>query len=60
MSSMGIALPVGVQHRGSMTSAQGYNRWELAPFLKRDNGKGSTSTGLPIDRDMFGVDLNAS
>lgn len=51
-------LPVGVQNHGSVTPTQGDALWELAPFLKRNDGKCTTTACFPIDRDVFGVDLD--
>jgi hypothetical protein len=52
-------LPVGVQNNGSVASTQRDAVWELAPFFKRNNRKGATTTCFPIDRDMLRVDLDS-
>lgn len=30
---------------------------DLAPLVERDDGKGATAAGLPVDREVFGIDL---
>lgn len=52
-----LVLPVGVEHGSSMATEQGHALRELACFVQGDNGESTTTTGLPIDREVFRIDL---
>ena len=51
------SLPIGVQHSCGVTPEQRYPVWQTSLFTKRYDRKCSSSTCFPIDRKVFGVDL---
>ena len=53
----GFSLPVGVEDGGSVTPEQRDHIGELPLLLERDDGKGATTAGLPVYREVLGVRL---
>ena len=60
MSSQGgvrFAVPVGIEHGGSVTSKQRDLVGKLAPLVQGNDGECAAARGVPIDRQVLGVDL---
>lgn len=57
MACFFFPLPVGVEDSGSVATEQRDALWELSGFVEGDDSKGTTTAGLPIEREVFGVNL---
>ena len=60
MSSQGgvrFAVPIGIEHGGSVTSKQRDLVGKLAPLVQGNDGECAAARGVPIDRQILGVDL---
>ncbi len=51
------ALPVGVENGSRVAAKQRDLVGELATLVERDDGKGAAARRVPIDGEVFGVDL---
>ena len=58
--AMGESVPVGVEDGGGMAAEQRDLVGELAPLFKGNDGEGAAARSVPIDRQVFGVDLLSS
>jgi hypothetical protein len=50
-------VPVRVQHYSCMSAEQRYHVGDLSLLIQRDDRECATATRLPIDREVFRVDL---
>ena len=52
------SAPVGVEDGSSVATEQGHNIGQLSTLIDRNDSKGATTAGLPIDRKVLGVGLD--
>jgi hypothetical protein len=52
------SAPVGIEDSRRVAAEQGNLVGHLAPLAEGDDGEGAATAGLPIDREVFGVDLD--
>jgi hypothetical protein len=50
-------VPVGVEYGGGMSPEEGNLVGQLALLVERDDGERAAARGVPIDRQVLGVDL---
>jgi hypothetical protein len=50
-------VPVRVQHHSCVSAEQRYYVGDLSPLVQWDDSECATATRLPIDREVFWVDL---
>jgi hypothetical protein len=51
-------VPVGVEYGGGMSPEEGNLVGQLALLVERDYGERAAARGVPIDRQVLGVDLD--
>ena len=50
--------PVGIEDGSRVATEQGHDIGQLSTLIDGDDSKGTTTAGLPIDRQVLGVGLD--